>query len=192
MKKLLVAALALVGVMQQSNAQKGSILVGGSIGIGTAKSPSTPNDSKQTQFNFSPTVGYQFDDNWTAGITGSVQTSKYTNSLNVDSKSSTAGAGPFVRYSKTLSNIFSVYGQLQGTFGSSKTNGTKNYSFSNVNAFPAVFINVKNGFGLNFDFGGISYSSNKPTGGKASNAFSLSFGQSANIGISKNFSVKKK
>jgi len=143
MKKLLVAALALVAVMQQANAQKGSILVGGSVGIGTAKSPSTPNDSKQTQFNFNPTIGYQFDDNWTAGITGTVQTNKFTNSLNVDSKSSTIGAGPFVRYSKTLSNIFSVYGQLEGVFGSSKSNGTKVNSFSTVNAFPAVFINVK-------------------------------------------------
>ncbi len=53
--------------------------------------------------------------------------------------------------------------------------------------FPAVFINVKDGFGLNFDFGGLSYGSLKPKDGDSRNNFGLNFGKTINIGISKNF-----
>lgn len=192
MKKTLLAALVLAN-LTQAKAQQGSILSGGSIGISTAKSPSTPNNNKQSSFSFQPTLGYQFTDNWTAGAVAGIQNSKYSNSNNVVDENSTFAIGPFVRYTKSLSDIFYVFGQLQGNFGSSKFNGIKAGSFTSVSAFPAVFINVKNGFGLNFDFGGISYNSINPSApGSTTTAFSLTFGQTANLGISKNFSFKKK
>jgi hypothetical protein len=190
MKKVLVAAFALVSLTV--NAQKGTLLVGGNVGISSAKYPSTPNDNKSTSFVFNPTVGYQFNDNWTTGILADIASQKTTNSLNVESKSSRFGVGPFIRYTKTLSSVFSVYGQAQSVFGTTKWNGSKTGTYADVNLFPAVFINVKNGFGLNLDFGGIGFSSNTPTGGSASTAFNFNFGSTAHVGISKNFSFKIK
>lgn len=191
MKKVLVAAFALVSLT--ASAQEGTLLVGGNVGLSTSKSPGTPNDPKSSSFSIAPLVGYQFNENWTAGVTADFSTSKYTNSSNVvTTKNSGVAVGPFVRYTKTLSNIFSIYGQAQALFGTDKSFGTKYQSSTSVNLFPAVFINIKNGFGLNVDFGGIGFGSNKPTGGSASNSFNVNFGSTANIGITKNFSLGKK
>jgi hypothetical protein len=57
-----------------------------------------------------------------------------------------------------------------------------------VEFFPAVFINIKNNFGLNFNIGGVSYltSKTKETNEEA-HQFSFSLGKTASIGISKNF-----
>ena len=190
MKKVLVAAFALVSLT--ASVQEGTLLVAGDVNLGTSKTPSAPNDIKSTNLSLNPTVGYQFNENWTAGVKAEIGSSKYTSNTNVVSKSSSIGVGPFVRYTKTLSNIFSLYGQLEGMFGTNKSNGTKTSTSTNVNLFPAVYVNVKNGFGLSFSFGGLGYSSNKPTGGKATNSFGINFGQTANIGIQKNFSLGKK
>ena len=191
MKKVLFVALAVVSISQAVNAQTGSILVGGSIDIGSTKTPSTPNNIKTSNFSFSPTVGYQIDNNWTAGLVADIGSSKYTNSLGTSTKTNVFDIGPFIRYAKSLSDIFAIYGQLQGAFGSSKTAGVSSTTAA-VGAFPAVFINVKNGFGLNFNVGGIAFNSSKPSGGSASNSFDLTFGKTVGIGISKNFGGHKK
>ncbi len=192
MKKVLFVALVLVSISQLVNAQTGSLLVGGSIDIGSTKQPSTPNNTKISNFNFSPTVGYQFTDNWTAGLVADIGSSKYTNSANVSTKTNSFDIGPFIRYAKSLSGVFAVYGQLQGAFGSSKTTGFSSTTTAAVSAFPAIFINVKNGFGLNFNVGGISYNSSKPSGVGSTNVFDLNFGKEVGIGISKNFGLHKK
>lgn len=190
MKKVLVAAFALISI--SASAQKETILVGGNVHFENTKTPSTPNDDKLSEFYILPTLGYQFNNNWTAGVVASIGSAKHTSSTNVETKYTAFGAGPFVRYTQGLSNIFSWYGQLQGVFGSAKQNGTKTQSSSQIDLFPAAFINLKNNFGLNFDFGGISYNSTKPTGSDAINKFSIDFGKTINIGISKNFGTGKK
>ena len=176
---------------QAVNAQMGSVLVGGNINLSSNKVPSSPNDIKETSLDFNPTIGYQFSNNWTAGLVADIKTIKYTGSANTVSKDNSFGIGPFVRYTKNLSNVFAVYGQLQGVFGSANNGGSKSTQ-ANVSAFPAIFINVKNGFGLNFTVGGIGYSSTKPSGERATSSFNLTFGQSVGIGISKNFGTGKK
>ncbi|UEG49845.1 porin family protein [Ferruginibacter lapsinanis] len=190
MKKVLVAAFALVSLT--ASAQKGTLLVAGNVSLETSKSPDVPNDEKSTSFDFNPTVGYQFNDNWTAGVVAEVGTTKNTSNTNVVTKYSSFGVGPFVRYTQTLSNIFSLYGQLQGVFGTSKVGSTKVGTSTAIALTPAAFINLKNGFGLNFDFGGLGFSSTKPTGGSASTGFGVTFGKTMNIGIQKNFSLTKK
>ena len=166
MKKVLLSAFTLVSLTQAANAQKRSLLVGGDVRLETTRTSSTPNDYKRRKFDFNPTVGYQFADNWTAGAVARIGTNKGTSQDNLVDKSSNIGVGPFVRYSRKLSNVFSVYGQLQGVFGTYKINGKKASSFATVNALPAVFINGKKGFGLNFSFGGIEYTSYKQQAAK--------------------------
>ena len=199
MKKLLMSASLLAITTIAVNAQTGSILVGGNVDISSSKVSSTPDDYHQNSISFNPTIGYQFTNNLTAGVTG-ILTSNKNSQGNIAVKNSGFNAGPFIRYSTPLSNVFSVYGQLQATFGSGKTTNTNNsttttsnkVTTSNIGLFPAVFINLKNNFGLNFNIGGISYGSSKPSGQNSFNTFNLNFGRTGSIGISKNFGRGKK
>ena len=63
------------------------------------------------------------------------------------------------------------------------------YSGFGANLYPAVSIAVGNWFGMNFSFGGLGYSTMKAntSGANASSSFAFTFGQTANIGISKYF-----
>jgi len=199
MKKVLVAALALVSLLQAAKAQKGSVLLYGNLNVNSTKDA---NDSKSSEFAVMPGIGYQFSDNWTAGVNLGINGSKdeISNSGNYN-KTSGFVAGPFIRYTKTLGNIFSIYGHGNFNYMSTKykpyvgTNSTVN-GF-NLNITPAIGVNVINGFALNFGFGGIDYTTSKldASGAKSSNSFSLTFGQQVNVGISKNFgagTAKKK
>lgn len=183
-----MAASALVVMSVAAKAQSGSILLYGNVNAGSTKSAA---DVKTSNFSINPGIGYQFNDNWTVGANLGFGTSK----VGDNNKTNQFSAGPFVRYSESLSNTFSIYGQLHGGFTSSKTTTgnveVKSNGF-NVGLFPAVFVNVNKGFGLNVSFGGIDFTSSKfKDASNSSNAFNFTFGQSVNIGISKNFGGKK-
>ena len=71
MKKImLVLVFAVTGM---ANAQEGTILVGGNVGISSDKM----GDNKSSSFDFSPTVGYQFNENMTVGLQASVLNETY-------------------------------------------------------------------------------------------------------------------
>lgn len=189
MKKLVLSAVLLAGFAVASQAQKGSVLLYGNAGISSTKEA---DDDKRTSFNVNPGIGYQFTDNWTAGVNLGYGQSKYNPSgLGATSTTKNYNAGVFARYTKPLGTIFSLFGQANAgyegsDFGSGKTNGF------GAEVFPAVALNVHNGFALNFSFGGISYGSTKVKGASEStNSFDLNFGQQANFGISKTFGGKK-
>ncbi|HMI07675.1 MAG TPA: outer membrane beta-barrel protein [Flavobacterium sp.] len=207
MKKLFVVlALAMVSF---ANAQKGSILVAGNIGFSTQKmeaNSGTNNETTNNNFSISPKVGYQFTDNWTAGLEVGVGTSKNeSESFNgfitttATTKNNYLSAGAFVRYSRPLSELFSVYADLDAGYQSVKTTSSSTFSTNDLvekgNGFyagitPALFINMKKGFGLNFTIGGLEYNSVDFDNGSTQSdntSFGFTFGQSFNIGISKNF-----
>lgn len=207
MKKVLViAALAFVSF---ANAQKkGSILLAGNIGFSTEKITAASDDETKTnEFSFSPRVGYQFNDNWTVGISGSVRSKKVETTTdegplfgNVTSedKDNNFAVGPFVRYSRSLTETFGFFADLDAGYQTEKS--TFNTGFPDAEdsevkgngvyarITPAIFINVKNYFGLNVSFGGLGFDSLNydDNGGDRSN-FGLNFGETINIGISKNF-----
>ncbi|MBV4359735.1 outer membrane beta-barrel protein [Pinibacter aurantiacus] len=189
MKKMLLAAFILVGAVISAKAQQGSVLVFGNVGLNTSKTPTNAGDGstyKSTDFSIAPGVGYQFDKNWTVGAELGFSTQKAG-----DAKAAnTFKAGPFVRYTHPISNIFAIWGQL-GTGYQGEKQG--DYKASGVYAYitPAVAVNVKNGFALSFGIGAITFDNMKPKGGDATTSFGLTFGQSFNVGISKNFGGKK-
>lgn len=205
MKKVLViAALAMVSF---ANAQKGTILVGGNLGFSSNKVTAADDDeTKVNAFEFNPRVGYQFNDNWTVGISGGVESRKTENTseepflgdITSENKATTFAVGPFVRYSKSITEIFGVFADLDAGFQSEKNtfnSGFPEAEDSEVKGngvyariTPAIFINVKKGFGLNVSFGGLGFDSLNydDNGGDRSN-FGLNFGETINIGISKNF-----
>ena len=223
MKKIILFAF-ICSISYTSIAQKYSILVGGNFEINSKKDDIIANNpfgggtqvTKQSDFNFSPIIGYQVSNNFTLGVISSFKTIKFEGKVvypyqtpamqeSIQEISETT-FGAFVRYSKTISNTFSIYGQVEALSGNSKNYSkqvntgfgppniqetTTKGTTTNINLFPAIFINVKNNFGINLNFGGLSYSKSKikTLAGSASN-FNFNFGKVINFGISKNFSTK--
>ncbi|MGA0555022.1 outer membrane beta-barrel protein [Larkinella sp. VNQ87] len=176
---LMLSVLTIAGVY----AQKNTVLVYGSVG---ANSQKYADGSKANQFHFSPAAGYQFDDHWTAGLTLTTERGKTEIDLG-ELKTSAFAVGPFIRYAVPLSDIFAVYGQFNADVLSSKVGDAKSNGFRGT-FFPAIGVNMKNGFALNFNFGNLSFSSLKAKGASESATnFDISFGSGAGFGISKNF-----
>lgn len=188
MKKILLTLITVVSLGIYAKAQEGTVLLYGNIGYNSSN-PATGETENTLSIN--PGIGYQFNDNWTVGANLGLETQKEG-----EFKSNSFSAGPFVRYTEALSNTFAIYMQLQGGFTSSKFENPGQADFKtngfNAGIFPAVFVNVNKNFGLNFSFGGINFASQKVDGAsKSSSNFNINFGQSFNIGVSKNFGGKK-
>ncbi|HTJ14520.1 MAG TPA: outer membrane beta-barrel protein [Dinghuibacter sp.] len=193
---LLVAGLLSAGA---SFAQKGSVLVGGSIGFQLSHDPghgTLPGDDA-SQFSIAPTVGYQFANAWTIGVTGGYthdENHLQTTPVQIAS-SNTWSAGPFLRYTRPITSWVSVYGQFQATYayGGPVGNGTPDiYSTVTAQVFPALFFNVKNGFGINCSLGGLYFQNYHISHeGNQGSDIGLSFGSALLIGVSKNFGGHK-
>ena len=196
-KMLLILALA---TFSFANAQKGTILVGGNIGFTSEKNENQGEERKSNSFGFSPKVGYQFHDNWTAGVEFALSSSKSTSSLNSigesESKFNVFKVGAFVRYSVPLSETFSVFADLVAGFQNQKNKDYINGSLTSeskadglyAGITPALFINMKKGFGLNFSIGGLGYETlSFDTSDTDVSKFYFNFGKTVSIGVSKNF-----
>ena len=195
MKKMLVVlALAMFSF---ANAQKGSILVMGSIEYNSQNVSNAGSETKENYFGFSPKVGYQFHENWTAGIEAGVGSSKREFG-NTEAKVNDFSLGGFLRYSKPLNQTFSAYADLGVGYQRTKETNTvgpisginKGDGFY-IDVTPAIFINVNKGFGLNFNIGGLGYNTynfdgNTGNGDNVKN-FYFTFGKAFSVGISKNF-----
>lgn len=194
MKKLLfILALSMFSF---ANAQKGTVLVAGTVGFSSQKTSNSGVNSTQNSFSLFPKIGYQFTDNWTVGGEAGVsfQKSEYSS---VENKVNGYSVGAFVRYSKPLSDLFLIYADLGMGYGGLKETyvndfNTPTTTINKSNGFygsiaPALAINIKKGFCLNFGFGGISYNARKYDSGNKVNGFNFNFGQSFSAGISKNF-----
>ncbi|MFD2942893.1 outer membrane beta-barrel protein [Flavobacterium notoginsengisoli] len=189
---LLILALSVFGF---ANAQKGTVLVGGNIGYTSTNREFQTGKNKNNQFNFSPRVGYQFNDNWTVGGEFVVASSKSEFEGITESKINNFKAGAFLRYAVPLSETFSVFADLGAGFQNekNKVNSAVGASESKADGFyagvtPALFINMKKGFGLNFSIGGLGYETlSYDNNGPDVNSFYFNFGKTVNIGVSKNF-----
>jgi hypothetical protein len=176
MKKLLLCiALVVSGI---ATAQKGTILVGGNVGFESEKI----GDSKAELFDFSPRFGYQFSENWTAGVDATVGNIKKDNADNSNNQK----IGAFVRYTRPLNETFSVFADIGSGYQQKSLNDAKGmYAYIT----PALFINMNKGFGLNFSIGGLSYDNIDGKNDLRQERIKFNFGKTLNIGISKNFSL---
>jgi len=127
-------------------------------------------------------VGYQFTDNWTAGVEGSVMNVK-TAGLE---KTERYRIGGFVRYTTPLSETFSFFTDLGAGYQTNSVNDAKGMY---VNMTPALFINMKRGFGLNFSIGGVNYDNIDGKNDLRQERFGFDFGKTFKIGVSKNFQL---
>ncbi|MDX6181401.1 outer membrane beta-barrel protein [Flavobacterium sp. Fl-77] len=192
MKKMLVVlALAMFSF---ANAQKGSVLVMGSIGYTSDTRTLGNNEVKNNEFEFSPKVGYQFHQNWTVGGEASFGSSKTKQGTN-EERFNTTKLGAFLRYTMPLNQTFAFYAELGAGFQSEKdktytgpiTTTAKGDGLY-VGITPALFIDMNKGFGLNFNIGGLGYNTiNYDNNGPEFKSFDFNFGKAFNIGVSKNF-----
>ena len=188
-KAIIIVALAFVSL---ANAQKGSVLLAGNIGYISQNT----GDTKSNYFEFAPKVGYQFSDNMTVGIEAAIGNSKDSERVgNVidEHKEKDFRLGAFLRYSQPLAGVFSIFGDLGVGMQTVKLTDNVPASEAKADGFyigfvPAVGVNLKKGFCLNFSIGGLSYDTMKFDGASdATNTFALTFGKQASVGISKNF-----
>ncbi|RYD56885.1 MAG: hypothetical protein EOP56_10870 [Sphingobacteriales bacterium] len=195
MKKLILALLAVTSITA-ADAQKNSILVYGSAGLNFDNNNSTKSnapsitkpwtdvDVNTINYHIAPGIGYQFNRNMTVGLQGgyaSVKTEWLENRTHMNMplgktsyENDEWNLGAFFRYTKYLSTLFSVYGQVNAGYvagdiemiepgfdpvtGNARdimTNG--DYEGLQAEIFPAFAINVHKGWALNFGFGGIKY-----------------------------------
>lgn len=198
MKKLFLSLLA-CGSIAAANAQAGSWLLYGQVGINATSSDEfggTTGNANTINWYATPGLGYQFDNHWTLGL--------YANYANGGFKALGTGqpwmrtndweTGVFVRYTENLNKIFSVFGQFNAGFahGNSTLDGkvitNSRYNGFSVGFAPAIAVNVHKGLALTFGIGGIGYRNHAYENRNNSNGeFNLSFGQQINWGIQKNF-----
>ncbi len=191
MKKVILTLLA-VGSIAVANAQPGSILLYGNVGITSQTDAAKTNNMA---WNVNPGVGYQFNENWTVGLNlGWSQTSTKDSGRGNRYTVNNYNVGPFLRYTHSIGNgLFYWFGQLNlGYMGTYSTFGSEP-SFNKANGFnanimPAVGINLGQGYALNFGIGGLGFSTLKESeASNSSSDFSFTFGQQFNVGLSKNF-----
>lgn len=189
MKKLFLLAILFVST-NVLMAQENTLLVGGNIGIESQNLDfNGGSETKASTFEVNPFVGYQFDNHWTVGVESGIGSTKQEDS-GIDTQDlRNFSIGAFARYTQSLSETFAVFGQLGAGYQSAKNKlNDADADGVYVGFTPVLFINFKNSFGLNFSIGGIRYETLNSDVADT-NSFNFDFGQTVNIGISKNFGL---
>lgn len=231
MKKIILALLA-VSTLGAANAQKNSTLIYGNAGFNTSKEDAgNGTEMKSLNWMINPGVGYQFTDNITVGLQGGIWSQfeenrmanpAQTQWMRMATEQREWQAGVFFRYEKKLTNLFTLFTQLDLSYISGQDateNETRTVDFTNdrivetviynydyYNGFqafvqPVIKMNVYKGVALNFSFGGLAYRTTSYDTPKAPSPLNntidqsglvFTFGQQMNFGISHNIACKRK
>ena len=192
-KAIVLLALSLVSI---ANAQKGSVLVMGSVGYISEQGDSHANDTDRKAFSFNPKIGYQFTDNWTVGIESMISNDKYeANPNNYLIETNNYSIGSFVRYTEQLGEIFAFYTDLGAGYQNKKSTNSSDSSTTQIlkgNGFyiglqPQIRMKIKKIVDLNFGIGGITYNSINYDNKTTYRGLNINLGQAYYFGISRNF-----
>lgn len=195
MKKIVIIAVLINFCF--ANAQKGTVLIGGFVGIRSTENLSNGVNQKFNSYEFTPKVGYQFSNSWTAGIETTIGNSKKkstTTGISTENKTDIFNIGGFLAYSKPLTGVFYGFAKLSSGLQTEKlSNNTIASTPIKSNGFyiglePGIFINLKKGFGLDFFVGGLRYNTfkNQQTNTTTKKDLDFTFGKVLKIGITKN------
>ncbi len=201
MKKIFLSMLC-AGAVMAANAQEKSVLLFGDLGGNTnqQETSSTSGKATVTNFHITPGVGYQFDKHWTLGLEATMMyySNKHNPSVAADGSTMQFGGGVFGRYTWSISNLIFVYTQLDVIDAAGKSydaNGNSLPGTTNTLSAmitPAIGINIKNGYAINFSFGNLGFSQTTATGGFTNSSFDYNFGRGMSFGMTKNFLHKMK
>jgi outer membrane protein len=204
-RKIMVLAIAVTAFATSVNAQQGGVLVYGNFGIMSQTHDDGGTKTKVMNGMFSPGIGYGVNDKLIVGLNIGLSSQKTDPDGPGDVTTTNFSAGPFVRYTQSLSDIFTVYGQANASFLSGVTKYSPGSSKDktsgvDVNITPNFGINLGKGWGLNFGFGSLGFTSTtaKPDdGGSDDKIKDSSFGLALNgntlrWGVSYMFNCAKK
>ncbi|MEO0058847.1 MAG: hypothetical protein RLZZ312_494 [Bacteroidota bacterium] len=199
MKKLIL--LFSIGFCLSISAQKSTYLVQGGLSYQNSNFSNSDNTTKSKSYSFglSSKLGYQYSEHSTIGLDFSLGNYSYNYNLTsgLTDSANNIYVGGFYRYSKKISDLFTLYSDFGSGINFSKvqsniqTAARSRVNYLNFNITPAVFLNLSNNFGLNFNLGGIGYSSIIGSSDNAllnqGNSFLMNLGSSFVVGVSKNF-----
>ena len=210
MKKifLTMATLASFGAAQAQ--QMGDMFINGGIGYSHSKpeinnGTTTAKGASDNRFFFTPSVGYQFDRNWGAGLTFKYDINRTVstglNNTEIKVTDRALGIGPFLRYTQPLSQMFFVYGQLNALYVNGKKSsdiGGTNTTTGKINGFdvsimPAIGINLSRSIAVTGSFGRLGYATLRDENPNNSNiytrtnTFDATFGNEFSLGVQWNF-----
>src|SRR5215469_11139689 len=132
MKKLILGLLAVCSIAV-AQAQTGSWLLFGNLGF---NSSTDELKNKTIVWSANPGIGYQFNENWTAGLNIYWGQNSTTDSPGSSNKTTvnTGRVGPFIRYTKNFGNsIFYYYGHLDLLYTESYTTDASQPTFDKHN-----------------------------------------------------------
>ncbi len=154
MKKIM--AIALVAMMTlTANAQ---VFVGGAIGYSTSKAKK---DAKSTNtFKFAPEIGYNFNENWTAGIELNYNSQEYDGTT-----TSGIGAGIYGRYNYLKTGVATLFVEAGVDFTSYNHDRGSNFG---VGLRPGVTVALSEKLSLTAKTGILGYSKDSDKRGGAS------------------------
>jgi hypothetical protein len=161
-------------------AQKGTTLLYGTVTYYDA----SPLLGDGSILSINPGIGFGFSDKWTAGL------NVIFGKVNASYEATSYGGGPFVRYTHPLSDMFSVFTQFETSYSIQDISSQGKNKVLRFAFFPAIEMNIKNGFALNFSLGSIDYSNYSFENDEDSNAFNLALGSGLSVGVSKRFGRK--
>jgi len=160
MKRCLLLACTIIFLSTISQAQitKGSILLGGSIGLSNGKSVTGNNNSRSTNVYINPTAGIAIKENWIVGISAGFSSYNEDPSVNYsyNREGESYSGGLFVRRYAALGKNFYLYGN--GAINYSQADHTESSS-PNYNPYYERYYNTK---GVTLSLApGIAYAINK-------------------------------
>ncbi|MFN7044893.1 MAG: outer membrane protein [Flavobacterium sp.] len=194
MKKVLLSAVALLA-FGFANAQeeekgnggfsKGDVFVSGGVGFNSGKQ----GEYKESDFTFSPAVGYFVTENIALGARLDLTSGKQELGAAED-KTSAFGAEVFGRYYWTAASQFSVFGEVGVGFGNAKEEDSfgneQKFNAFGVNAGVGVSYFLNSNFAIEAGWAGLGYNSVKEDaeGAEAYSTFGLNVDLSAvNFGL---------
>jgi hypothetical protein len=163
MKKMTIALGLCLAMAFGAQAQQNSVLVYGGL------------DGGSGEYSFDLGLGYQFNENLTAGINIMNKSDGYSVGSPVNFM-----AGPFLRYTKPMTQLISLYGQANFNFGSGNS-----VTIMNLSVVPGAQINIKQGWAIYMEFGNVGWTSTS-INSNAKSATSFNLGRGLTFGIQKN------
>jgi hypothetical protein len=194
-----LAYFALLNVIaQEKETVSGGFAQGDTYVSGTLNYTSntiSDTDYKDSEFTFSPSVGYFIDDNIALELALYVGSDSQDNGAGNESKYNSFGGGIGAVYFFTPDSKFSFTTGASLAYVSSKSefNGIKSddsYNVFSIGVLPGVSYFVSEAFALRASIGVLSYASGKSTtdGALASNTFNLNLDLSeVNFGLTYKF-----
>lgn len=167
MKKILLSAVAVMA-FGFANAQdtatqgfsKGDLFISGSLGFTSTKQ----GDSKTNNVNFSPMAAYFITENIALGGQLVIGSGK-TEVGDVENKTNTFGVNAIGRYYFTPAKSFSIFGQAQVGYSSSKqepeVGGETKFNTFGIGVGPGMSYFVSNNFAIEAGLGILNYTSTK-------------------------------